>query len=40
MSIREVIEMLVKLYNFLSKYLGEYFAKSEDAPAEDEVVTF
>lgn len=39
MSIREVIEMLVKIFNFLSTYLGEYFAKDEEAPAEDENAT-
>ena len=37
-SIREVIEMLVKIFNFLSTYLGEYFAKGEGA--EDETATF
>ncbi len=40
MTIREVIEMLVKIFTFLGTYLGEYFSKGEEAPSEDEAATF
>ncbi len=34
MSIREVINMLMEIFNFLSQYLGDIFNK-EEAPEED-----
>lgn len=34
MTIREVINMLVEIFNFLSQYLGGIFNK-EEAPEED-----
>ena len=39
MTIREVINMLVEIYKFLSSFLGDIF-KKEEAPAEDETATF
>ena len=33
MSIREVIEMLVEIFKFLSQYLGGFFNK-EEAPED------
>ena len=35
MSIGEVINMLVAIYNFLSKYIGEIFGKKEETPEEN-----
>ncbi len=32
MSIREVINMLVEIFNFLSQYLGGLFGGAEEAP--------
>ena len=40
MSIREVIEMLVEIFKFLSTYLGDIFGGAEEAPAEGETATF
>ena len=33
-SIREVIELLVKIFSFLSTLLGDYFAEDKDTSAE------
>lgn len=34
MSIGEVINMLVEIFNFLSKYLGDLFSKKEEETPE------
>ena len=36
MSIREVINMLVEIFNFLSQYLGDIFNKEEAPETEAE----